>query len=123
MGDHKVVNWAIEQLESSRDEPLFLAVGIYRPHMPWFVPDAFSDQYDSIEITAPTNPEGWEKNIPESLARRSKRFREYTGKPGPSRGYAACISYADFELGRLLNGLKQSPIADNTIVVVWTDHG
>jgi len=122
MGDHKVVNWAIEQLEASRDEPLFLAVGIYRPHMPWFVPDAFYDQYENVEITPPTNPEGWEKNIPESLL-PPKRFKEFAENPGPSRGYAACISYADFELGRLLKGLEDSPIADNTIVVVWTDHG
>lgn len=123
MGDHKVVNWAIEQLEASRDKPLFLAVGIYRPHMPWFVPDAFYDQYETVEIKPPTNPDGWDKNMPKSLARGPRRFAEYTGKPGPSRGYAACISYADFELGRLLEGLEDSPIADNTIVVVWTDHG
>ncbi len=122
MGDHKVVNWAIEQLQTPRDAPLFLAVGIYRPHMPWFVPDAFYDQYESVEIKPPTNPEGWRKNIPESLPRRS-RFKEYTGNPGPSRGYAACVSYADYELGRLLNGLEDSPAASNTIVVVWTDHG
>ena len=122
MGDHKVVNWAIEQLEASRDEPLFLAVGIYRPHMPWFVPDKFYDQYEDVEIKPPTNPKGWEKNIPESLL-PPQRFKEFTGKPGPSRGYAACISYADFELGRLMKGLEASPIADNTIVVIWTDHG
>ncbi len=123
MGDHKVVDWAIKQLEARRDKPLFLAVGIYRPHMPWFVPDAFYDQYQDIEITAPTNPENWDRNIPESLASKPRRFKEYTGKPGPSRGYAACISYADFELGRLLQGLEGSLEAENTIVVVWTDHG
>ena len=122
MGDHKVVNWAIEQLEASRDEPLFLAVGIYRPHMPWFVPDKFYDQYEDVEITPPTNPKGWGKNIPESLL-PPKRHQEFTGKSGPSRGYAACVSYADFELGRLMKGLEASPIADNTIVVIWTDHG
>jgi len=122
MGDHKVVNWAIEQLETARAEPLFLAVGIYRPHMPWFVPDAFYDQYEDIDIEPPTNPEAWENNIPKSLL-PPKRFKEFAGKSGPSRGYAACVSYADFELGRLLEGLENSPIADNTIVVVWTDHG
>ena len=117
MGDHKVVNWAIEQLETSRHEPLFLAVGIYRPHMPWFVPDTFYDQYETVDISPPMNPEGWEKNIPEPLL-PPKRFKEFAGKPGPSRGYAACVSYADFELGRLLKGLENSPIAGNTIVVI-----
>lgn len=123
MGDHKVVNWAIEQINRPQTKPLFLAVGIYRPHMPWFVPDAFYDQYETVEITPPTNPDGWEANIPAALARKPKRFTEFTGNPGPSRGYAACISYADYELGRLLAGLNGSPIADNTVVVVWSDHG
>lgn len=123
MGDHKVVNWAIEQLEAPPDKPLFLAVGLYRPHLPWFVPDQFYDQYEEVEIAPPTNPDGWEKNIPASLASRSKRFKEFVGKPGPSRGYAASVSYADFELGRLMQGLEASPLADNTIVVIWTDHG
>lgn len=123
MGDHKVVNWAIEQLNKPREKPLFLAVGIYRPHMPWFIPDQFYDQYETVEIIPPTNPEDWEKNIPAPLIRNTKRFREFTGNPGPSRGYASCMSYADFELGRLLDALNASPIAENTIIVVWTDHG
>lgn len=123
MGDHKVVNWAIDQLMTVRGKPLFLAVGIYRPHMPWYIPDAFYDQYEDAEIRPPTNPEGWDKNIPADLLRGTKRFSEFTGNPGPSRGYAACITYADHELGRLMDALQSSPIADNTIVIVWTDHG
>ncbi|MDA0347746.1 MAG: sulfatase [Verrucomicrobia bacterium] len=123
MGDHKVVNWAIDQLETPQDKPLFLAVGIYRPHMPWFVPDEFYDHYEDVNITPATNPVGWKKNIPESLANRWDRHKDYVGKPGPSRGYAACVTYADFELGRLLRGLEASPLADNTIVVIWSDHG
>jgi len=123
MGDHKVVNWAIDQMNTVREEPLFLAVGIYRPHMPWYIPDSFYDKYEDVEIVPPSNPDGWDKNIPLDLLKRTKRFREFTGDPGPSRGYAACISYADFELGRLIKALKASPIAENTIVVVWTDHG
>ena len=123
MGDHKVVNWALEQLNNPQRKPLFLAVGIYRPHMPWFIPDSFYNQYDSVDVTPPTNPKGWDDNIPASLLNRSKRFKEFAGKRGPSQGYAACMSYADYELGRLLDGLKASPIAENTIVVLWTDHG
>ena len=123
MGDHKVVNWAIEQLNKPRKKPLFLAVGIYRPHMPWYIPDRFYDQYENVKITPPTNPEGWDKNIPADFLRKTKRFKEFTGNPGPSRGYAACMTYADYELGRLLDGLKASPIADNTIIVLWADHG
>lgn len=123
MGDHKVVGWAIDQLNRPRAEPLFLAVGIYRPHMPWFVPDEFYDRYEDAKIVPPTNPEGWESGLPETLAKKFKRFREFTGKRGPSHGYAACITYADFELGRLLDALEASPIAGSTIVVVWSDHG
>lgn len=122
MGDHKVVNWAIEQLEKKRDEPLFLAVGIYRPHMPWYVPDAFYDDYENVEIVPPENPKNWAQDIPKEMV-RMRRFKEFAGKPGPSRGYAACMTYADYELGRLLDALKASEIGENTIIVVWTDHG
>lgn len=123
MGDNKVVNWAIEQMRTQRKKPLFLAVGIYRPHMPWYVPDEFYDRYDEADITPPTNPDGWDRNIPKALLKNTRRFREFTGKPGPSHGYASCMTYADFELGRLLDAFKKSPIAENTIIVLWTDHG
>ena len=123
MGDHKVVGWAIDQLNRPRAEPLFLAVGIYRPHMPWFVPDKFYDRYKDARIVPPTDPKGWESGLPETLVKKFKRFRQFAGERGPSHGYAACITYADFELGRLLDALQASPIAGNTIVVVWSDHG
>ncbi len=67
MGDHKVVNWAIERINRPREKPLFLAVGIYRPHMPWFIPDAFYDHYERVKIKPPTNPVGWDRNIPPAL--------------------------------------------------------
>ena len=123
MGDNKVVNWAIEQMNKPRANPLFLAVGIYRPHMPWYVPDEYYDRYDDEKITPPTNPDGWDKNIPKALLRNTRRFTEFTGRPGPSHGYASCMTYADFELGRLLDAFRKSPIAENTVIVLWTDHG
>jgi len=122
MGDHKVVNWAIREINKSRKNPLFIAVGIYRPHMPWYIPDKFYNQYKLSDIKPPQNPKDWDKNIP-TVLHKPRRFSTFAGKPGPSRGYAACITYADYELGRLMKGLSSSPIAKNTIVVIWTDHG
>ncbi|MHC4995269.1 MAG: sulfatase, partial [Planctomycetota bacterium] len=123
MGDHKVVNWAIERLNQSHDKPLFLAVGIYRPHMPWYVPDKFYDDYEGHDIKPPTNPVGWQDNMPASIANMGKRYRQYTGKVGPTRGYAAAMTYGDYELGRLIDAFEKSDYAANTVIVVWTDHG
>ena len=122
MGDHKVVDWAIGQLKKKHQQPLFLAVGIYRPHMPWFIPDAFYDRYEDVKIKPPQNAPGWDADIPPQLT-KMRRFKEFAGQPGPSRGYAACVTYADFELGRLLDALEASPLSENTLIVLWSDHG
>ena len=54
MSDQKVVNWAIGELDKKQDKPFFMAVGIYRPHLPWYVPQYFFDLYPEDKITIPT---------------------------------------------------------------------
>ncbi|MHC4996988.1 MAG: sulfatase, partial [Planctomycetota bacterium] len=123
-GDGAVVDWAIGQMNEIGDEPLFLAVGLFRPHIPWEVPKKWFDMYPESEVQPPPHleddlddarshgREGWHKWVTDN-----KQWRHLT------RGYLASISYVDHELGRLLDGLDASPMTKNTIVVLWTDHG
>ncbi|MGY8671265.1 MAG: sulfatase [Verrucomicrobiia bacterium] len=123
-GDGAVVDWAVEKMRQPGDKPLFLAVGLFRPHIPWEVPQKWFDLHPESEVQLPAHlkddltdahshgREGWHKWVTDN--RQWKHLM---------RGYLASISYVDHELGRLLDGLDASPMAKNTIVVLWTDHG
>jgi arylsulfatase A-like enzyme len=128
-GDHKVVDWAVDQLSKKHDKPLFLAVGLFRPHLPWYVPKKYFDMYPLDKITLPKVNGDDLDDVPAI----GKRFAKPDGdhrvvtennkwKEGV-RAYLACIRYTDTELGRLLDGLDRSPYANNTAVVLWSDHG
>jgi arylsulfatase A-like enzyme len=123
-GDGAVVDWAVEQMGKPDDKPLFLAVGLFRPHIPWEVPQKWFDLYPEEDVKLPAilandlddarshGREGWHKWVVQN-----DQWRHLM------RGYLASVSYADDQLGRLLDGLDASPMAGNTIVVLWTDHG
>lgn len=123
-GDGAVVDWAIGKMKRTGGKPLFLAVGLFRPHIPWEVPRKWFDLYPESDVQLPAHRkddladarshgrEGWHKWVTDN-----KQWKHLM------RGYLASISYVDFELGRLLDGLDASPMAKNTIVVLWTDHG
>ena len=128
MADHKVVDWAINQLQTEREEPLFLAVGIYRPHIPWFVPQQYFDMYPPEQLKLPKIRENDLDDVSDVAIRWVRRkWQEWmleNGQWGPAvQAYCASVSFADAQLGRLLKGLDESPKAKNTIVVLWSDHG
>lgn len=130
MSDQKVVNWAIGELDKKQDKPFFMAVGIYRPHLPWYVPQYFFDLYPEDKITIPYNKKNWRKGFPKELinmggSRRvwDKHVLKTNRVKEAIQGYLACVSYADYELGRLMEALDNSAYKDNTVVVLWTDHG
>lgn len=123
-GDHMVVDWAKEQLATKHEKPLFLAVGLFRPHIPFEVPQRFFDMHpiedvqlpehraDDLVDSRPPSRQSWHKWIV-----KNKQWKTFM------QGYLASISYADYQLGRLLDALDASPMRDNTIVVLWSDHG
>ncbi len=114
----------------SGSDPFFLACGLFRPHLPWYVPQKFFDRYSLDDIVLPTVLKDDLDDLPaEGLkfakARRSD-FETITqsGKwKHAVRAYLAGITCADERLGRVLDALDQSPHAKNTIVVLWSDHG
>ncbi len=122
----------IELLQTDQEKPFFMMYGLWRPHSPYTCPQRFYDMYnvDEIEI-----PDGFYKNdtadLPElakafidtkrddfqKITSTEKQWKEYL------RGYFACYSFADYNIGRVLNALKESKYADNTIVVITSDNG
>lgn len=128
------VNEALHQMDllvADSNKPFFLAVGILRPHLPFGCPEKYLDLY-SHSILPPTpypsKPSG------RTTWHRSGEFMKYNRWERDPRinaefavevrkHYAACVSYADAQVGKLLNQLKQSGAANDTIVVLWGDHG
>jgi arylsulfatase A-like enzyme len=128
--DEKVVDWAVGELAMNHDRPLFQAVGIFRPHIPWFVPKQYFDMYPLDEIRLPAERPDWREGLPEAgrqMGQARRRWHEWIAANDEWKkavqGYLASISFADAQLGRLLDGLDRSPHKDNTIIVLWTDHG
>ncbi len=134
MPDEQVAAWAVERLEQDHDKPFFLAVGFVRPHVPYTAPREFFDLYPPDDIVAPRVPADEMDDIP--LHGKAMAYGMLPGGDhrnvldvGPRywqelvRAYLACVTFVDAQAGKVLRALEQSPYADNTIVVFWSDHG
>ena len=134
--DGDCVNHAVEYLErfaKSPDQPFFLTVGLYKPHLPFNAPQQYFDLYDLDQIEVPDNY-ALPTDLPQGAVHNSGELRAYAGIPatGPVdpetakkliQGYNACVSFTDANVGKLLNRLDELKLADNTIIVLWGDHG
>lgn len=130
MGDVLVVDWACDRLAEPREQPLFLACGVYRPHLPWYVPPAYFAASPSLEeIVLPEVPDDDLADVPPAgvaMARPGGDHRKvvrHNQWRQAVQGYLASIAFADRQVGRLLDALDASGRADRTIVVLWSDHG
>ncbi len=128
-GDYLVAQWVSEQLGKTHEKPFFLACGIYRPHEPWFVPKKYFEPFplESIELPPGYNADDLD-DVPkpgQNYARNRyfKHILEQDQWKQAIQGYLASIHYADAMLGIVLDALESSPHAENTIVVLWSDHG
>lgn len=128
MADYKVVDWAISELKKNHDKPLFLAVGIFRPHIPWFAPEEYFDLYPTEQRDLPAIIDNDLDDVSEValpwLRRRWQQWMlENNEWANAVQAYEACISFSDEMVGRLIKGLEESGRAENTIIVLWSDHG
>ena len=129
-GDYKSVSYISQQLEKEHDKPFFLACGIYRPHLPWYVPQEYFDRFPLDEIQLPNILENDTADlgpVAKELIERGGNYHKHVIEANQWKngvqGYLASISYADAMVGQLLDNLAKSKYADNTIVVIWSDHG
>jgi choline-sulfatase len=129
--DYHTANWAIRKLESRPEEPFFLAVGFSLPHVPLYAPPRWFDLYpndDSILPPVKRNerehvpPFAWylHWDLPEPRLAWLKRAEQWQPL---TRAYLASVSFVDAQVGRVLDALEASGQAENTIVVLWSDHG
>ena len=117
----------------AKGAPFFLAVGFLKPHLPFVAPKKYWDLYDPEKIPRPAIdhlPEG----CPEFAGHTNGELHAYPGVPAGNpipadfarqlrHGYYACISYTDAQIGRLLDALDREGLAENTVIVLWGDHG
>ncbi len=131
-GDTQITDWAIEKLVQEHSAPLFLAVGYYRPHIPLWTPKRFFDRFAATPAELPP----FKADDLDDLSREARRWALEPVTAGSHatvvrhgqwraaiEAYLACVTYVDYEIGRLLDALDASPIGDNTAIVLWSDHG
>ncbi len=129
MGDWQVADWIIGQLNSDHGKPFFLACGFFRPHLPWYVPHEYFDLYPLDKITLPNVNKDDLDDIPaigKKIARPDKdhaNVLKYNQWRKAVQGYLASISFVDECVGRVIDALENSEYADNTVIVLWSDHG
>ena len=129
MDDWQVVRRISSLLAQDYDRPFFMACGFFHPHQPWYAPREYFDKYPLDQIHLPETLEGDLDDLG-PLARRialtagehervlnNRQWREAI------QGYLASISFMDDCVGHVLNALDNSPHRDNTIIVLWSDHG
>lgn len=130
MPDTGIARWAVDYLREKHERPFLLAVGLYRPHLPWYAPREFFDLYPPESIFIPYEGADELKDLPPrglELARfrvKDTQLIDAAGKRKEAiRAYLACISYTDALIGRLLDALDSSRYTENTLVVLVSDHG
>jgi len=130
--DAQVADWGVEQMQKPSDKPLLLAIGFYKPHQPFFVPRKYFEMYDPKRVALPPTIAGDLYDIPipgVDLATlpwgsgTHKTVVKHHAWREAVHAYLATISFADALVGRLIDGLDRSPRADDTWIVLWSDHG
>lgn len=131
MPDHQSVNWVIERLDKKYEQPFFMALGFQRPHVPLYVPQKWFDLHpiEGIEV-APYQSNDLEDVPPVALQINdlpmmpSTEWAKESGEwKSIIQAYLACVSFVDYQIGRVMEALEDSGHAENTIIVLWSDHG
>ena len=129
MNDSLMVDYALKYLKQPHDKPFFLACGIFRPHMPWQVPRKYYDRYPADKVTLPKTIKGDLDDVPPAGVKMARPAGDHANVLKTDnwryavQAYLASIAFADAQIGRLLDAFDNSPHANNTIIVLWGDHG
>jgi iduronate 2-sulfatase len=130
--DAMVTKHALERMEVLKGKPFFLAVGMIKPHLPFVAPSKYWDLYDPAEIVIPSTDKP--DDYPSYAFTNWGELRKYNGIPAEGllteadsrnmiHGYYACVSFIDAQVGRLTSKLKELDLYENTIIILWGDHG
>jgi arylsulfatase A-like enzyme len=131
-GDYQVASWTVEQIKKApKDQPFFIAAGFFLPHVPCYATQKWFDLYPDDDSVLPKIIENDRADTPrfswyihwQLPEPRLKFLKEANQWRNLVRSYLACTSFTDAQIGRLLTALDESGHADDTLVVVWGDHG
>jgi uncharacterized sulfatase len=125
--DGKVATEAIKLMESHKEGPFFIAAGFYKPHTPWITPKKYFDLYSMDQIKMPPIPGEIPADVP-ALAFASTKPWPYFGVGAEHArecklAYYSAISFVDAQIGRLIDAVDKLGLAENTVIVFWSDHG
>jgi arylsulfatase A-like enzyme len=129
MADYQMVDVAAKKLKEKHDRPFFLAVGFHKPHLPWHCPQAYFDRHPLDKIVLPKVLDNDLDDVPPQGVKFATNSGDHkkivaAGKwKDAVQAYLACSTFLDAQVGRLLDALAASPYADNTIIILWSDHG
>lgn len=129
--DWRRTSWAADKLQQDFGQPFFLGIGLIRPHLPWYTPRAYYEQFPPDHITLPrVTPDDLDDVPAAAISPEDRNSLEWhrtiveRGRwPEAVAAYLAAISFADAQVGRLLDALDRSPHAANTVIVLWGDNG
>lgn len=130
--DYKIASWAVDQLKKTHEQPLWLGVGFYRPHVPQYAPQKWLDMYPLETVQLPKFKDDDLSDLSEyavnitRLKHISPTHEWVTDKDewkNLVRTYLACISFVDHQVGRVLDAIDSSAYSKNTYIVLYTDHG
>lgn len=131
LNDGQVVKDVVDYIKSKRDKskPFMIACGFARPHMPWVAPKKYFDMYPEDAGQLAYLPKGVEKSVSKNEFQGRHPHRGWNEGVSDKtakkliRGYMASTSYADAQMGKVIQALKDEGLYDNTIIIVWGDHG
>ncbi|QDU26832.1 Choline-sulfatase [Anatilimnocola aggregata] len=129
MDDYATASFTVRHLQAKHDQPLFLACGFHKPHMPWNVPQKYFDMFPLDQIELPPTKAGDLDDLPAYGVKVAKPAGDHAAMLQSGRwkeaiqAYLATITFMDVQVGRVLDALEASDKKDNTIVVLWSDHG
>ncbi len=129
--DHLVASWAVERLKAKHQKPFFMAVGFYRPHVPFYAPQRFFDRFPIEKVKLPATKDDDRKDLPEAAVKLthnllppSHKWFEASGSwRAAVQAYYSSVSFTDTQVGRVIDALDESEHAKNTVIVLWSDHG
>lgn len=125
--DGKVADETIALLKKHGDKPFFLAAGFYRPHIPYIAPKKYFGLYQFANTPLPKLPTNYQSLVPPAALASTPEWPNFGTTAQQARecilAYDACVSFVDAQIGRLLDAVETAGLADNTLVVLWGDHG
>ena len=125
--DGMIATKAIRLMEEHKKDPFFIAAGFFRPHTPFVAPKKYFDMYPLEEMRLPFAPSDDREDIPTAAFAHNCPIPHYGLDELTCRkamqAYYACVSFIDAQVGRMLTALNRLGLAENTVVVFWSDHG